>query len=184
MLKLRITWSLLPKDFPPWSTVYRWFARFRDDGTWERINHHLVMLDRERAGRAAGRPTRPVQERCDPPVAVCRAGVGELPDRGKHLVVTLALAATTGYGCAGHLLDKVGPGDAKRIGHDLCREASRGGDGNCQTGFFPRAAASASLSTSTSIVLRPSRRSSSRTRCSSSRALLAASTSSSALRAT
>jgi putative transposase len=29
-------WSMLPKCFPPWSTVYRWFARFRDDGTWER----------------------------------------------------------------------------------------------------------------------------------------------------
>ena len=46
-------WSLLPKCFPPWPTVYRWFARFRDDGTWETINHHLVMLDRQRAGREA-----------------------------------------------------------------------------------------------------------------------------------
>jgi hypothetical protein len=45
----RYAWSLLPKDFPPWSTTYRWFAQFRDDGIWERINHHLVMLDRERA---------------------------------------------------------------------------------------------------------------------------------------
>ena len=23
-------WSLLPKCFPPWPTVYRWFARFPD----------------------------------------------------------------------------------------------------------------------------------------------------------
>ena len=46
-------WSLLPKCFPPWPTVYRWFARFRDDGTWETINHHLVMRDRERVGREA-----------------------------------------------------------------------------------------------------------------------------------
>jgi len=46
-------WEMLPKDFPPPSTVYRWFARFRDDGTWETINHHLVMRDRERAGRQA-----------------------------------------------------------------------------------------------------------------------------------
>ena len=52
-------WSLLPKCFPPWPTVYRWFARFRDDGTWETINHHLVMLDRERAGREAS-PTAAV----------------------------------------------------------------------------------------------------------------------------
>lgn len=46
-------WDMLPKDFPPPSTVYRWFARFRDDGTWETINHHLVMRDRERVGREA-----------------------------------------------------------------------------------------------------------------------------------
>jgi transposase len=59
VLRGGIAWSLLPKDFPPAPTVYRWFARFRDDGTWERINHHLVMLDRERAGREAS-PTAAV----------------------------------------------------------------------------------------------------------------------------
>ena len=59
VLRGGIAWSLLPKDFPPASTVYGWFARFRDDGTWERINHHLVMLDRERSGREAS-PTAAV----------------------------------------------------------------------------------------------------------------------------
>jgi putative transposase len=33
--------------------VYRWFARFRDEGWWETINHHLLMQDRERTGREA-----------------------------------------------------------------------------------------------------------------------------------
>ena len=59
ILRGGVAWSLLPKDFPPWPTIYRWFARFRDDGTWERINHHLVMLDRERVGREAS-PTAAV----------------------------------------------------------------------------------------------------------------------------
>ena len=59
VLRGGIAWSLLPKDFPPWSTTYRWFARLRDDGIWERINHHLVMLDRERVGRDAS-PTAAV----------------------------------------------------------------------------------------------------------------------------
>jgi putative transposase len=59
VLRGGIAWHLLPKDFPPWPTVYRWFARFRDDGTWEAINHRLVMLDRERAGREAS-PTAAV----------------------------------------------------------------------------------------------------------------------------
>ncbi len=46
-------WRMLPEHFPPHQTAYRWFTRFRDDGTWETLNHHLVMLDRERVGREA-----------------------------------------------------------------------------------------------------------------------------------
>ena len=48
-----MAWRLLPSDFPPWSTVYRWFAAWRDAGVFERINHSLVMADRERVGREA-----------------------------------------------------------------------------------------------------------------------------------
>ena len=48
-----IAWRLLPSDFPPWSTVYRWFAAWRDTCLFEKINHALVMADRERAGRHA-----------------------------------------------------------------------------------------------------------------------------------
>ena len=59
VLRGGISWRLLPDSFPPWQTVYGWFARFRDDGTWEAINHRLVMLDRERAGREAS-PTAAV----------------------------------------------------------------------------------------------------------------------------
>ena len=33
--------------------IYRWFAAWRDDGCFERINHALVMADRGRVGRAA-----------------------------------------------------------------------------------------------------------------------------------
>ena len=46
-------WRLLPSDLPPWGTIYRWFAKFRDDGLLEKINHSLVMADRERVGREA-----------------------------------------------------------------------------------------------------------------------------------
>ena len=46
-------WRLLPDSFPPWQTVYRWFAAWRDDDLFDRINHDLVMADRERAGRDA-----------------------------------------------------------------------------------------------------------------------------------
>jgi transposase len=59
VLRGGVAWSLMPKDFPPWPTVYRWFPRFRDDGTWETIKHHLVTRYRERAGRGAS-PTAAV----------------------------------------------------------------------------------------------------------------------------
>lgn len=46
-------WRMLPKEFPPYSTVQRYFYRWRDTGTWERINHTLLMQAREAAGREA-----------------------------------------------------------------------------------------------------------------------------------
>jgi transposase len=46
-------WRLLPGDFPPRSTVQGYFYRWRDDGTWARINHHLLMAAREAEGREA-----------------------------------------------------------------------------------------------------------------------------------
>jgi transposase len=46
-------WRLLPKDFPPFSTVQRFFYRWRDAGLWQTINHSLVMRVREAAGREA-----------------------------------------------------------------------------------------------------------------------------------
>jgi transposase len=53
VLRGGIPWRMLPNCFPPRQTVYGWFAAFRDAGVWEALNHHLVMLDRERVGREA-----------------------------------------------------------------------------------------------------------------------------------
>ena len=46
-------WRMLPKDFPPFTTVRGYFYQWRDDGRWELINHHLLMQAREVAGREA-----------------------------------------------------------------------------------------------------------------------------------
>ena len=53
VLRGGIAWRLLPKDLPPKSTVFGYFSRWRDSGVFRRINHHLVMADRERVGREA-----------------------------------------------------------------------------------------------------------------------------------
>lgn len=46
-------WAMLPKDFPPSSTVQRYFYDWRDSGLLATINHHLVMAGREAEGREA-----------------------------------------------------------------------------------------------------------------------------------
>jgi transposase len=46
-------WRLLPKDFPPVSTVQRYFYDWRDGGLWREISNALVMRARELAGREA-----------------------------------------------------------------------------------------------------------------------------------
>ncbi len=53
VLRSGCPWRLLPDSFPPWQTVYRWFASWRVSGLFERINHAMVMADREDAGREA-----------------------------------------------------------------------------------------------------------------------------------
>ena len=55
VLRGGIAWRLLPTDLPPRSTVFRWFALWRDTGVFETMNHLLVMADRERVGRGAQR---------------------------------------------------------------------------------------------------------------------------------
>jgi putative transposase len=59
VLRGGVPWRMLPEHFPPHQTAYRWFTRFRDDGTWESLNRQLVAQDRERVGREAG-PTAAV----------------------------------------------------------------------------------------------------------------------------
>ena len=46
-------WRMLPKDFPPWQTVYWWFRRFVRLFLFRTIHDVAAMIDRERSGRAA-----------------------------------------------------------------------------------------------------------------------------------
>jgi transposase len=46
-------WRMLPKDFPPWQTVYWWFRHFVRWLMFQTIHDVALMLDRERAGREA-----------------------------------------------------------------------------------------------------------------------------------
>lgn len=46
-------WRMLPPEFPPRSTVQRYFYQWRDSGLWKRINRALVARERRRCGRRA-----------------------------------------------------------------------------------------------------------------------------------
>src|SRR3712207_3359225 len=51
LLKSGCPWRLLPRDFPPWKTVYHWFRRWRIDGTFEQLNVALGERMRAQLGR-------------------------------------------------------------------------------------------------------------------------------------
>ena len=51
MIRVGCPWRLLPKDFPPFTTVQNRFYAWRDSGLWPRILEVLVMAAREAEGR-------------------------------------------------------------------------------------------------------------------------------------
>jgi len=46
-------WRLLPKDFPPWETVYWYWKRWKNDGTGDRVHDRLRNAVRDADGRDA-----------------------------------------------------------------------------------------------------------------------------------
>ena len=53
MIRVGCPWRLLPKDFPPFTTVQNRFYAWRDSGLWMQIISVLVMAAREDEGRQA-----------------------------------------------------------------------------------------------------------------------------------
>lgn len=65
-----IPWDAMPKDLPPASLCYDYWRLLTDGGHMDRINHHLVMRDREKSGKEAS-PTLAIVDaqavKCDAP---------------------------------------------------------------------------------------------------------------------
>ena len=53
VIKTGCQWRFLPKDYPPWETVYSFYRRAKDKGIWEKMMNGLVEKDRIRMGRNA-----------------------------------------------------------------------------------------------------------------------------------
>ncbi len=53
-------WRMLPIDFPPWQTVYWYFAAWKRDGTLDRLHDTLREQVRTKGrGKAKKTPSRP-----------------------------------------------------------------------------------------------------------------------------
>jgi putative transposase len=48
-------WRALPSDYPPWQTVYYYFARWHDQGVTERVHDALRDQARQAEGRDVDR---------------------------------------------------------------------------------------------------------------------------------
>ncbi|MFF2810350.1 IS5 family transposase [Streptomyces sp. NPDC058000] len=48
-----VQWRYLPHDFPPWNTVYGYFARWEKDGVFSQLTGLLRGLARQQAGKGA-----------------------------------------------------------------------------------------------------------------------------------
>jgi putative transposase len=51
VLRTGCQWRYLPREYPPWQTVYGYFRTWRITGVWERIHDRLRDQVREREGR-------------------------------------------------------------------------------------------------------------------------------------
>jgi len=76
-------WRVLPNEYPPYSTVYYYFSKWRDDGSWKRIHDHLVEWVRVDANRNTNPTAASLDSQTVPTAVMVHQAVGY--DGGKKI---------------------------------------------------------------------------------------------------
>lgn len=93
VLRYGIPWDAMPKDLPPSSIRYDYWRLLSDGGHMARINHELVMADREKVGREAS-PSLAIVDaqsvKCDAPQGERGYdGAKKVVGRKRHIAVDI-----------------------------------------------------------------------------------------------
>ncbi|MGI8639484.1 MAG: IS5 family transposase [Pyrinomonadaceae bacterium] len=92
LLRTGCAWRYLPKDYPPWKTVYHYFRAWRKCGWWKKTNKRLRRLLRLKSGRSAQSSVGIIDSQSSKTVDTAREAVSfdggkKVKGRKRHLLV-------------------------------------------------------------------------------------------------
>ena len=106
----RLSWRMMPKDLPPWSTCYDYFYKWRNDGTWGRSTTPCAPRSVTRTGGRRARAWASSTARASRPPSRAAARQGRAQEGQRPEAAPGRRHAGDGRGGGGPLGGHPGPG--------------------------------------------------------------------------